>query len=274
MLTAIETVLIKEPFNMRKLLIATLLLSSPCYAGLITHNDYTSGATITATGQNNNENTIYNEFNGNIDNSNIKPGAAIAVSKLATVTANSVATTDANGFLTASTATFQGYLTIAGSVTVQGDINFSSGNVMGIVGTNTDNVAGPGLVGQISSNTLSGAAVPTSNQYGDATSITLTPGDWEISAQLYWVASGATWSQFEIGISTTTGNNSSNLILGDNDLAAIWASSGSTPLSGSLTISGYRLGLSVTTTVYLKEKLIYSAATPTASGRISARRIR
>ncbi len=257
-----------------KKLLALLLLASPSYAGLITHTDYTNGATITASGQNSNENAIVNEFNGNIDNTNIKPGAVIAVNKLATITANSVATTDANGFLTVSTATFQGYLTVAGSMTVQGIINFSSNTTMGIAGTRTDNVAASGLVGEISSRTFSGAAVPTSNQYGDPASLTLTPGDWEISAAIYYVASGATWSQFEIGISTTSGNSSTGLILGDNDFAAIWASSALTPLSGSLAIPGYRLGLTTTTTVYLKEKLIYSGSTPVASGRITARRIR
>lgn len=51
-------------------------------AGLITHNDYTDGSVITAAGQNTNENTIFNEFNGNIDNTNIKSGG-IATANIA-----------------------------------------------------------------------------------------------------------------------------------------------------------------------------------------------
>lgn len=80
-------------------LIGTLLINSPIYAGLITHNDYSSGATITAAGQNTNENAVFNEFNGNIDDTNIKASAGIAVSKLATVTASKAVTTDSTGHL-------------------------------------------------------------------------------------------------------------------------------------------------------------------------------
>lgn len=58
-----------------------LLLCAVSYAGIITHTDYISGNVITATGQNANENTIVNEFNGSIDNTNIKVGG-IASSNL------------------------------------------------------------------------------------------------------------------------------------------------------------------------------------------------
>lgn len=44
---------------------------------------YTAGNTITAAQNEANETTIYNEFNGNIDNDNIKSSAAIAESKIA-----------------------------------------------------------------------------------------------------------------------------------------------------------------------------------------------
>lgn len=44
---------------------------------------YTAGNTIDPTEVTSNETTIYNEFNGNIDNNNIKSSAAIVESKLA-----------------------------------------------------------------------------------------------------------------------------------------------------------------------------------------------
>lgn len=44
---------------------------------------YTPGNTITAAQNESNETTIYNEFNGNIDNANIKSSAAIVESKIA-----------------------------------------------------------------------------------------------------------------------------------------------------------------------------------------------
>lgn len=59
---------------MKRFLAVLLTITNSAYAGVITHSDYTSGATITAAGQNANENLIFNEFNGNIDNTNIKSG--------------------------------------------------------------------------------------------------------------------------------------------------------------------------------------------------------
>lgn len=44
---------------------------------------YTPGNTITAAQNEANETTIYNEFNGNIDNANVKSAAAIVESKIA-----------------------------------------------------------------------------------------------------------------------------------------------------------------------------------------------
>lgn len=71
----------------RKLILYSLvyiLAVEPVLAGLISHTDYSSGATITAAGQNTNENAVFNEFNGNIDSTNIKANG-VAYSNLATV---------------------------------------------------------------------------------------------------------------------------------------------------------------------------------------------
>jgi len=52
--------------------------------GTITRpNTYTAGNTIDPTENNDNETTIYSEFNGNIDNANIKAAAGILESKIA-----------------------------------------------------------------------------------------------------------------------------------------------------------------------------------------------
>jgi len=52
-------------------------------ANITKPHTFSIGSTVVASEHNNNFNTIYNEFNGNIDDSNIKPGAAIANVKLA-----------------------------------------------------------------------------------------------------------------------------------------------------------------------------------------------
>ena len=49
---------------------------------IVKPNTFTSGATIIAAEHNDNFDTIYNEFNGNIDNDNIKASAGIVGSKL------------------------------------------------------------------------------------------------------------------------------------------------------------------------------------------------
>jgi len=67
---------------MKRIYLALLLLAGVSNAGLITHTDYTDGDTITAAKQNTNENTIYTEFNGNIESVNIKAGA-VATSDIA-----------------------------------------------------------------------------------------------------------------------------------------------------------------------------------------------
>lgn len=59
---------------MKKLILSLLFLPPSCYAGIITHNDYVSGNTITAAGQNANENTIINDYNGNIQGTTANSG--------------------------------------------------------------------------------------------------------------------------------------------------------------------------------------------------------
>ena len=54
--------------------------------GLISITNYTSGASITAAGQNSNENTIVNEINGNLTTANIHPNAGIVDTQLAQIT--------------------------------------------------------------------------------------------------------------------------------------------------------------------------------------------
>lgn len=75
-----------------KKLFALLLLSTPCYAGLITHTDYVAGQVITASAQNTNENTIVNEINGNLDNTNISAGGITTTNLASAVQAQFVPT--------------------------------------------------------------------------------------------------------------------------------------------------------------------------------------
>ena len=143
-----------------------------------------------------------------------------------------------------------------------------------IIGTTTNDSAAAGDVGEYVENYASASNAPTSNQYGDLTSITLTAGDWDVSGVLEYLINGATWSNVEIGITSHTGNDSTGLVLGSNWTTGQWASSSTTPTQVSLVIPVFRVSLASSTTYYLKDISVYTGGPPTVYGRISARRVR
>ena len=140
-------------------------------------------------------------------------------------------------------------------------------------GTTTNNSAAAGYVGEYVAS-VTGTSAVTSNQYGDLTSISLTAGDWDVSLNLTWDSAGATWSFAESGISTTSGNSIAGLTIGSNRMLTGFPSSAVSTLYIPQTVANYRLSLSGTTTIYAKYLAIYTVGTPTASCRLSARRVR
>jgi len=161
-------------------------------------------------------------------------------------------------------ASFGGTLGVTGAITPTG----------GIVGTTTNNNATALNVGEAvraASGVTNSAATAT---WGDLVSISLTAGDWDVSAALYWIKSTATWTQASIGISSTSGNSGVGLVEGDNWLDNVWASSSTTPTYIGMSIPSFRVSIASTTTYYLKTYSAYSAGQPGAGGRISARRVR
>lgn len=81
-------------------------------AGLISHTDYSSGGTITASGQNANENAIVNEINGNIESANIKDATIVTgdISASAGILGSQLSASAAVG-LTQMSTTFQSSFT-------------------------------------------------------------------------------------------------------------------------------------------------------------------
>lgn len=95
--------------------------------------EFTAGTTIVASEHNSNFDTIYNEFNGSIDNTNIKSSAAIVATKLnLTTIAQNVAFT---GILDFSSATITAQTTFADLVATTADIN--AGTVDATIGATT-----------------------------------------------------------------------------------------------------------------------------------------
>lgn len=139
-------------------------------------------------------------------------------------------------------------------------------------GTATNDNAAAGKVGEaVRSNISTLTNFPTTNTLGDLTSISLTAGDWDVDVVLQAFLNGATMSSFYAGVSTTSGNSGTGLVDGDN---RIQQSPPSDVTDTSVVIPSYRFSLSATTTIYLKYLAQYTAGTPQARGRISARRVR
>lgn len=150
-----------------------------------------------------------------------------------------------------------------------------STNAVSIRGTNTNDSAAAGFVGEYVEGVQSSSTnFPTTSEFGDGASISLTAGDWQVSATLEADKNTATWTQVELGISSTTGNSTSGLVIGNNRLRHNFASSSTTPDRFPLAVPGVRVQPTSTTTYYAKVSSTYSAGQPQYRCRISAVRIR
>ena len=111
-----------------------------------------------------------------------------------------------------------------------------------------------------------------SNAWGDCTSITLSPGDWDITFQISeFVGSGVTTQGMSIAILTVSGNSPTGLNA-SNGLSTIG------PVyniyNSSIVIPSYRRSITSTTTYYGKLWTTYSGGTPQFVCHMAARRVR
>lgn len=153
-------------------------------------------------------------------------------------------------------------------------------NTPGLVGTSTNNNAAAGQVGEVvASSIASGAAVAlTTGVTANVTSISLTAGDWDVTAQVDHLL-GATTSitQLNAGISLATGTLAAQA--GGSGLGTDPTSTESfaamIPTANiSQAVGPVRISLSVTTTVYLVAQDAFTVSTASAFGTIRARRER
>jgi hypothetical protein len=142
----------------------------------------------------------------------------------------------------------------------------------GVLGR-TNGVAVPaGYVGEIISSHGTSSNI-TSAQYNDRGSITLTAGVWDITGA-GGIATVASTTVFEVrvGISSTSGNSATGLVLWENLLVNYYP--GSVPV-GTLGIAAptWRVSISSPTTYYLKVMGVFGVSTASADGHIRATRI-
>lgn len=158
-----------------------------------------------------------------------------------------------------------GTQTISGTKTFDGQL-IGKGSVAG-------DAAAAGYIGEeIRSAQDTATNFPTSTQYGDLTSITLTAGDWSISAVIVAILNGSTTTTVEVGISENSGNSGTGLVAGDNQVDFTPPNATTAPTTAS--IPDFRVSQGGTNTYFLKYRATFSAGTPQARGRISARRLR
>lgn len=139
-------------------------------------------------------------------------------------------------------------------------------------GTITNDSANAGDIGEKISASIGATNFPTSGQWGDLTSISLTAGDWDVSLIGEITRAGSTFTDGMVGISVTSGNSSTGLTAGVSRL--YFDLTGITFLVFPICLSVVRISLNSTTTVYFKYFADYSAAVPTMTGGIFARRVR
>lgn len=182
-------------------------------------------------------------------------------------TASTIVKRDASGIIVVSQVQANGVTvgsaanTISGLNTVNSNVNFSAGaTILGIIsGSNS----ATGNIGQYQESLVTSLTnVPASAAWGDATSLSLTAGNYAAFGITAVSANGATLSLgFDVGISITTGNSSTGL-----SFPKSWSQTTSLPVIGGnavcLGVNAVNFTFSTTTTIYLKHRFNYSVGTP------------
>lgn len=198
----------------------------------------------------------------------IGPATSTNTTSIVTNTADIVTNTAAIAALNAATYVNSFKARTGVVVPVQGDYPTSL-----IPGTTTNDSATAGNIGEFISSTIAaGSAVTlTTATSANITSISLTAGDWDVSAVGYVVGTGSpTITFFEIDITQTTTTSPGNV-------GAFVQIVPATPLTviQSATIPLVRQSLSGTTTIFLTAIAGFSGGTNVkAYGFIGARRVR
>jgi len=153
-------------------------------------------------------------------------------------------------------------------------VNTATTSQVAITGTNTNDSAASGNVGEyISATVLRAAAITTTNStaFQSLTSISLTAGDWDVTGVAAEFGGTATTGfdlEVYVGTSATAADGAYAVNIGETT-----STSNGNGDSGTC-IPNVRISLSTTTTVYIMVVTQFTTGTGKVYGRISARRIR
>lgn len=156
--------------------------------------------------------------------------------------------------------------------TTPSGVRVSSSGIVAIKGDTTGANAQSGDYGEFISSTTA-AEIPStgSNQYFNVVSLTLTPGDWDISCMEVFNPNGATLTDAIIFCgSTASGDNTTGVVAGENFAHTTFSST--QEFQGA--IPRYRMKVTENTQIWMKARMTHTVATPRARGTMSARRAR
>jgi hypothetical protein len=144
-----------------------------------------------------------------------------------------------------------------------------------IAGTATNDSASAGNIGEYFSSTVaSGSAVAlTSNTSLTVTSISLTAGDWDVSADIAFVIAGTT-VVFELVAGVALVPNNVNLLTPGNFTSIPYPATTVANGRASIPVAPIRYSLSATTTIYVSAQASFATSTCSAYGILRARRVR
>lgn len=169
-----------------------------------------------------------------------------------------------------------GYLwTCQNNANKSGYVWLTNNTLIGLPGQEDGSSALAGYVGEIKSSLIaSGSAVSlTTVTPANVTSITLTPGDWDVEATVNFVGGSSTIAAgalHEIGLDTTTATLPTN----GTEVYVNAPAVTTTSAKFGAAISRQTFTVSTNTTVYLVAEGTFTAGTEAVYGNLVARRVR
>jgi hypothetical protein len=143
-------------------------------------------------------------------------------------------------------------------------------STIGIKGTTTNDNPQAGSWGEPQTNSSTGVSLTTNTGF-DATSVSLTAGDWDVSGCIYFNPAGTTaWSDPFVGINTT----SATIPAYPGPNITGFGLSFTTGFSSEICSPVVRESIASTTTINLVGQVTFTTSTMSANGYIRARRVR
>lgn len=135
-------------------------------------------------------------------------------------------------------------------------------------GNLTSTAPAAGMLGEELKSAVTGVSFTTGTNK-DITSLSITPGIWDVTAQVVFISPGISIAGCTLGLSTISATFQGNF--GDqqstiSENANVWAQL-------PLIVANFRVSISVSTTYFAVGFVLFNSGTCTASGSIKARRI-